>query len=269
MGSGTISTKDIQERAVEPAHEGLSVANDFAGTLAVGTLVYLKGLVTSTSDARYGMKKVDKAAQNAGSTPSNRAQYVVIEAIVQNGAGRVSRAATLIMDTSSWTSAGDPIYLSTAGTMTPTQPVGAGITVQIVGYVLVKGAAGVGKAIIDLRTVQAVTPGTVFTQKVSVSAVTPAAGTTSTDAGLLPTGGVFYPTSGADGTKGVRVGASDEANGNVLYIANGVAAATLKVYPPTGGAINGAAVDAAFVSASGKGVILICINAAAHTWAGF
>lgn len=101
------------------------------------------------------------------------------------------------------------------------------------------------------------------------SASTAAAGSTTADAGVLPAAtGAVYITSAADGTKGVRVHADDKVTERRLYIVNPVAA-VLKVYPPSGGTINAGAADAAFSSASGKGVILICTSASANTWAGF
>ncbi|NBV20154.1 hypothetical protein [Janthinobacterium sp.] len=101
-------------------------------------------------------------------------------------------------------------------------------------------------------------------------ASTAAAGTTTADAGVLPAGtSSYYPTTAADGTKGVRVNAADKINGKVIFIGNGVAASALKVYAPSGGSINGAAADAAFVTSSGKGCVLICLSATSNTWAGF
>lgn len=101
-------------------------------------------------------------------------------------------------------------------------------------------------------------------------ASTAAAGTTSGDAGVLPSAtGSFYPTTAADGTKGVRIAASDRVDGKMVFIANGVSNQILKVYPPTGGTINGAAVDAALPSGSGRGAHLICLSGSANTWAGF
>jgi len=104
----------------------------------------------------------------------------------------------------------------------------------------------------------------------AIGASTASAGTTTADAGVLPAGtAAVYPTTGADATKGVRVHADDAVTGRRLFIGNGVAAQVLKVYPPTGGTINGAAANAAFSSASGKGVVLICQDATANTWLGF
>lgn len=99
-----------------------------------------------------------------------------------------------------------------------------------------------------------------------VGASTVAAGTTTTDAGVLPaaTGGT-YPTTGANGVVGVRIAASDKVTGRKLFVANG-AALMLKIYPPTGGTINGAGADAAFSTLAGLGATLVCTNSDANTW---
>jgi len=104
----------------------------------------------------------------------------------------------------------------------------------------------------------------------TVGASTAAAGTTTADATVLPAATAsVYPTTGANGTTGVRVDVADAVTGRELQIANGVSNQILKVYPPTGGTINGAAANAAFSSASGKGVILVCLSGSGNTWAGF
>lgn len=101
----------------------------------------------------------------------------------------------------------------------------------------------------------------------SIGASTAAAGTTTSDATELPAGTAnVYPTTGADGTKGVRIHASDKVTGRELKIGNGVSNQILKIYPPSGGTINGAAADAAFSSASGKGVIIVCLSDSSNTW---
>src|SRR5712692_10184479 len=97
-------------------------------------------------------------------------------------------------------------------------------------------------------------------------ASTATAGTTTADAGVLPAGtSPVYPTTAADGTKGVRINASDNVAGRMLFIGNGVSNQILKVYAPSGGAINGAAADAAYSSASGKGVLIVCLVAGANS----
>lgn len=101
----------------------------------------------------------------------------------------------------------------------------------------------------------------------SIGASTAAAGTTTADAGVLPAATAeVYPTTAADGTKGVRIHADDKVKGRTIRIGNGVSNAILKVYAPSGGAINGAAADAAFSSVSGKGVIITCLSADDNTW---
>lgn len=98
-------------------------------------------------------------------------------------------------------------------------------------------------------------------------ASTAAAGTTGADAGALPSGtSVVYPTTAADGTKGVRISTADKVTGRMIFIGNGVSNQILKVYAPSGGAINGAAADAAFSTASGAGAIVVCLNATSNTW---
>jgi len=101
-------------------------------------------------------------------------------------------------------------------------------------------------------------------------ASTAALGSDSTGAAVLPAAtGSFYPTTAADDTKGVRINAADRVDGKMLFIGNGVSNKILKVYPPTGGTINGATADAAFSSTSGRGVHLICLSSSSNTWAGF
>lgn len=101
----------------------------------------------------------------------------------------------------------------------------------------------------------------------TAGASTAAAGSATGDAGALPEGtSSVYPTTAADDTKGVRVHASDQVTGRTILIGNGVSNKILKVYPPTGGTINGASANAAFSGASGKGVIMVCLDGTANTW---
>lgn len=98
-------------------------------------------------------------------------------------------------------------------------------------------------------------------------ASTAAAGTTTADATALPSGtSSVYPTTAADDTKGVRVAASDKVTGRSFFVGNGVSNKILKVYPPSGGTINGAAADVAFSTVSGKGCWMHCLDATANTW---
>jgi len=99
-------------------------------------------------------------------------------------------------------------------------------------------------------------------------ASTAAAGTVQADGGALPAGttSMVYPTTGADDTKGVTINVADKVTGRVLFIGNGVSNKILKVYGPTGANINGLGANAAFSSASGKGVIIMCLSSGANTW---
>ena len=101
-------------------------------------------------------------------------------------------------------------------------------------------------------------------------ASTAAAGSIAGDAVALPSAtSSVYPVTGADNTKGVKLANSEKVSGKVVFVANLVSTTVLKVYPPAGGTINGAAADAAFSTASGKGAILICLSGSGNTWAGF
>lgn len=140
LGLGWLKSSDIKPRAVLPEHEGLFVQNKFAGSLTAGMLVYVNGVNTTAANAAagLGLPTITKADADA-TAPANVATYVVVETIPQDGFGKVARAYTqLNVDTSSWSAAGDPAYLSaTAGESTATAPSG---TVQRVGYVRVKSS---------------------------------------------------------------------------------------------------------------------------------
>lgn len=100
----------------------------------------------------------------------------------------------------------------------------------------------------------------------SIGVSTAATGTTTANAGALPSGSKIYPTTAADDTKGVIINSGDQITGYVFTVGNGVSNKILKVYPPSGGSINGAAADAAYSSASGKSVRMECLSATANTW---
>ena len=131
------------------------------------------------------------------------------------------------------------------------------------------GAITIGTANAASVTLGASGVHTVFNgpQTDSIGVSTAAAGSTTTDAGVLPAGTAgVYPTTASDGTKGVRIHASDKVTGRQIFIGNGVSNQIMKVYPPSGGTINGAAADAAYSSASGKGVLITCLSSAGNTW---
>lgn len=104
----------------------------------------------------------------------------------------------------------------------------------------------------------------------TIGASTAAAGSVTGDATVLPAGTAsVYPTTAADDTKGVRIHATDKVLGRTVMIGNGVSNKILKVYPPTGGTINGAAANAAFSSLSGRGVTVVCMNSTTNSWLAF
>jgi len=104
-------------------------------------------------------------------------------------------------------------------------------------------------------------------QRSQIATSTPALGTNAATAAVLVGGKALYPVSAADGTKGVIIAAVDAQLGNEIKIGNRVATAVLKIYPPTGGTINGASANAAHDTTSGQGVTLICLVAASGgTW---
>jgi len=148
--AGPIGTNDLQNLAVEPQQEGLTVKNVFAGTLAVGTLVYVNGTTTSPATGSNPVATVTKADADAGGA-AGQAAYVVTKAMAQNAFGKVAKYFVQRgVDTSAWTSAGDPVYLSvTAGTSTNVTPLNG--NTQIVGYVAVKSVTA-GIIVYDLRS---------------------------------------------------------------------------------------------------------------------
>ncbi len=134
---------------------------------------------------------------------------------------------------------------------------------------LVATAATLTAATITTATIPTaiVTALSIVNETDAPGASTAALGTTTTDAAVLPAATAkVYPTTAADDTVGVRIHANDKVTGRMLFIGNGVSNKILKVYAPSGGTINGAAGDAAFSSASGKGVIIYCLSGAGNTW---
>lgn len=172
--AGPIGTKDLAYQAVEPYQQGLTVKNVFAGTLAVGDLVYVNGTTTNPATGSDPIPTVTKADADAAGA-AKVATYVVTKAMTQNSFGKVGKYLVARgLNTSSYTTVGDPVYLSTtAGASTPTSPTLG--TVQIVGYVAVKSAT-VGVIVYNL-TAPVVAPGgltgTSFANTVVGAAVTP------------------------------------------------------------------------------------------------
>jgi hypothetical protein len=166
--AGPIGTNDLQIQAVEPLQEGLTVKNVFAGTLAVGTLIYINGTTTSPATGFNPVATITKADADLAGVAS-QAAYVVTKAMTQNSFGKVGKYLVQRgVNTSSWAAAGDPVYLSTtAGAPTPTAPTLG--TVQIVGYVAVKSAT-VGIIVYDLRSNPVVSPGAIVGSSVGLVA---------------------------------------------------------------------------------------------------
>jgi hypothetical protein len=121
----------------------------------------------------------------------------------------------------------------------------------------------------DLMAAIPVPVGMTKPRNLSAGASTAAAGTTTADAGVLPAAAApFYPTTAADGTKGVRLHASDAVTGQLVIVGN-AAAAVLKIYPQSGGKVNNGSADAAFSTGSGKGAILYCYDGTNKLWLAF
>lgn len=97
---------------------------------------------------------------------------------------------------------------------------------------------------------------------------TAAAGSVVGDAAALVGGRTVYPVTAADDTKGVIMHQDMAKTGTVIEVANLVSNKILKVYPPTGGTINGASANVAISTASGKGLMLRCTaGGVGGTWA--
>lgn len=155
--AGPIGTKDLAYQAVEPYQEGLTVKNVFAGSLAVGDLVYVNGTTTLPATGTDPVATVTKADADAAGA-AKVATYVVTKAMAQNAFGKVGKYLVARgLNTSSYATVGDPVYLSTtAGGSTPTAPTLG--NVQVVGYVAVKSATA-GIIVYNLNSNPVVTTG--------------------------------------------------------------------------------------------------------------
>ena len=158
-----------------------------------------------------------------------------------------------------WDPTGDPVnWTADSGACT------SGATAYLFGQAV--GAALTGDEFVYVKQITPTNSGSLT--GASVGASTAAAGSTNADAATLPVAtATTYPVSAADDTKGVILHVDDKVTGRLIFIANKVSNKILKVYAPSGGTINGAAANAAFSSASGKGVIIQCIDAATNAWA--
>jgi len=131
------------------------------------------------------------------------------------------------------------------------------------------GTLGIGTSNTSALTIGATSIATAIPGPLThgIGASTAAAGSATGDAGALPAATAsVYPTTAADDTKGVLIHDDDKVTGRMLMIGNGVVNKILKVYPASGGTINGAGANAAFSSVSGKGVITVCLSSGSNTW---
>jgi predicted RecA/RadA family phage recombinase len=199
--------------------------------------------------------------------------YIAIGDIPANTAGSLADSGVydVIKDASVFAD-GDPVFWNPTGNPN-SGTAGAGAATSsavgafLIGVVVPGGAALTGANTVRLRQRSALNAQGIVSVNQPPGASTAAAGTTTADAGVLPAAtAAVYPTTAADGTKGVRVNVADKVTGRTILIGNGVAASALKAYGPSGATINGAAADAAYVGGSGKGVIMYCLNATTNTW---
>jgi predicted RecA/RadA family phage recombinase len=131
------------------------------------------------------------------------------------------------------------------------------------------GAISIGTSNTSAITISATSIPTTIAGPITggIGVSTEAAGSSSADAAELPAGTAsVYPTTGANDSTGVIINAADKVTGRMLFIGNGVSNKILKVYPPSGGSINGGSANAAFSSDSGKGVIVVCLSSGDNTW---
>lgn len=113
----------------------VNVWNASGGTITAGTPIYLSAVHTN------GKPKIVKADADAAGAA---ATHIVVADIANNAAGVVATQflSPATLDTSGYTAAGDPAYLSeTVGAVTPTAPTANASIVQKLGYVVVKNAS--------------------------------------------------------------------------------------------------------------------------------
>lgn len=189
--NGPIDTNSLSTLAVTPDKEGLTVKNVFAGTLAVGTLVCINGTTTDPATGGDVYATVTKADADANA-PATVATYVVVKAMAQNAFGKVARSFTQYgVNTSSWATVGDPVYLSTtAGEATATAPTSPGANVQRVGYVAKKSATA-GIISFDLKSNTVTKLGTLGIGGVIGATVAPIGGDQA--AGAISAGNIGVP----------------------------------------------------------------------------
>lgn len=126
------------------------------------------------------------------------------------------------------------------------------------------GATNTSAITIAATSIPTTTPGPI---NHGIGASTAAAGSTAGDATTLPAATApVYPTTAADDTKGVIIHADDKVTGRELYIGNGAGANILKIYPPSGGNINGLGANVAYSTTSGGSALIKCLSSGSNTW---
>lgn len=95
--------------------------------------------------------------------------------------------------------------------------------------------------------------------------VVASAGSVQGDAAALSGTRFFHQVTGADGTKGVILAAAGVNDVGEIHTILNTTAGVLKIYPATGGTINGASANAAFSALTGIKPI-VCYTTAASTW---
>lgn len=91
------------------------------------------------------------------------------------------------------------------------------------------------------------------------------AGSAQGDAAALSASKFLHQITGADGTKGVILPATTITSAAICHFLLNTTAGVAKVYPATGGTINGGSANAAFTALTGVKPIICCASAT-DTW---
>lgn len=86
------------------------------------------------------------------------------------------------------------------------------------------------------------------------------AGSAQGDAGAITESQKIVSVTGADGTKGVILPAGDGDTPDLYLLYSGTATNAVPVYPPTGGAINAGATNAAFSMTARKPTLFVRVS---------
>jgi hypothetical protein len=93
-----------------------------------------------------------------------------------------------------------------------------------------------------------------------------AAGSAQGSAAALSATKFLHQVTGADGTKGVILPATVAADAGKVHLILGTTAGVLKIYPATGGTINGGSANAALSFTTGVLMHMCWPSATADTW---